>query len=81
MLNFNCGKCFLLIYYLHKKKNNQKYFTSHKVFKPKYGYQNKHFIYNQYAYGKKSVHKHKKISDVKDNEQCHSNNSRSSLVL
>ena len=35
-----------------------------------YGYQNKHSSYKHY--GKKSVHKHKKISSVKDNEQYHS---------
>ena len=38
--------------------------------KPKYGYQNKHSSYKHY--GKKSDHKHMKISSVKDNEQSHS---------
>ena len=37
---------------------------------PRYGYQNKHSSYKHY--GKKSVHKHKKISSMKDNEQSHS---------
>ena len=38
--------------------------------KPKYVYQNKHS--SDKHYGKKSIHKHKKISSVKDNEQSHS---------